>query len=222
MMEELKSLLRYAYQTKNALTFPISGPGSVGMEYCFVNLVAPGDKVIVCRNGVFGGRMIENVERCGGTPVVVEDKWGEPIDPNKLEDALEEEPRRAPRRVRARRDLDRRAVRREDADRDRAQARRAHHRRRRDLARRLAGAGGRVGRGRDLFGEPEMPVVHAGPVAGFLLRARRRLREGAQGQDPFLVHGHEPAARLLGRDARAPTTTRRRPTRSSRCTRRCC
>ena len=66
MMEELKSLLRYAYQTKNPLTFPISGPGSVGMEYCFVNLVAPGDKVVVCRNGVFGGRMIENVERCGG------------------------------------------------------------------------------------------------------------------------------------------------------------
>jgi alanine-glyoxylate transaminase/serine-glyoxylate transaminase/serine-pyruvate transaminase len=88
MMEELKALLRYVYQTKNPLTFPISGPGSVGMEYCFVNLVVPGDKVIVCRNGVFGGRMIENVERMGGIPVVVEDKWGEPVDPNKLEDAL--------------------------------------------------------------------------------------------------------------------------------------
>ena len=88
MMEELKSLLRYAYQTKNLLTFPVSGPGSVGMEYCFVNLVAPGDKVIVCRNGVFGGRMIENVERCGGTPIVVEAEWGSPIDPQKVEDAL--------------------------------------------------------------------------------------------------------------------------------------
>ena len=88
MMEELKSLLRYVFQTKNALTFPISGPGSVGMEYCFVNLVAPGDKVIVCRNGVFGGRMIENVERCGGVPVVVEDGWGEQISSQKLDDAL--------------------------------------------------------------------------------------------------------------------------------------
>ncbi|MGQ0751876.1 MAG: aminotransferase class V-fold PLP-dependent enzyme [Betaproteobacteria bacterium] len=88
MMEELKALLRYAYQTKNALTFPISGPGSVGMEYCFVNLVRPGDKAVVCRNGVFGGRMIENVERCGGVPIVVEDKWGEPVDPQKLQDVL--------------------------------------------------------------------------------------------------------------------------------------
>jgi alanine-glyoxylate transaminase/serine-glyoxylate transaminase/serine-pyruvate transaminase len=88
MMEELKALLRYVYQTKNPLTFPISGPGSVGMEYCFVNMVAPGDKVIVCINGVFGGRMLENVVRCGGVPVVVEDKWGEPVDPQKVEDAL--------------------------------------------------------------------------------------------------------------------------------------
>jgi len=88
MMEELKDLLRYAFQTKNSLTFPVSGPGSVGMETCFVNLVEPGDKVIVCRNGVFSGRMIENVERCGGVAVVVEDAWGAPVDPNKLEDAL--------------------------------------------------------------------------------------------------------------------------------------
>src|SRR5271169_5652757 len=72
MMEELKSLLRYVYQTENALTYPASGPGSVGMETCFVNMVNPGDKVIVCRNGVFGGRMIENVERSGGVAVVVE------------------------------------------------------------------------------------------------------------------------------------------------------
>ena len=88
MMEELKSLLRYVFQTRNPLTFPVSGPGSVGMEFCFVNLVAPGDKVIVCQNGVFGGRMLENVLRCGGIPVVVEDKWGEPVDPQKVEDAL--------------------------------------------------------------------------------------------------------------------------------------
>ena len=61
MMEEMKVLLRYAFQTNNALTFPVSAPGSVGMESCFVNLVEPGDKVIVCASGVFGRRMAENV-----------------------------------------------------------------------------------------------------------------------------------------------------------------
>lgn len=92
MMEELKTLLRYAYQTDNPLTFPVSGPGSVGMETCFVNAVAPGDKVIVARNGVFGGRMIENVERAGGSAIVVEDAWGQPVDPNKVEDAFKKNP----------------------------------------------------------------------------------------------------------------------------------
>jgi alanine-glyoxylate transaminase/serine-glyoxylate transaminase/serine-pyruvate transaminase len=92
MMEEIKVLLRYAFQTGNALTFAVSGPGSVGMETCFVNLVEPGDKVIVCRNGVFGGRMIENVQRFGGTAAVVEDTWGEPVDPQKVADALKANP----------------------------------------------------------------------------------------------------------------------------------
>jgi alanine-glyoxylate transaminase / serine-glyoxylate transaminase / serine-pyruvate transaminase len=92
MMEELKTLLRYAFQTENRLTFPVSGPGSVGMEACFVNLVEPGDKVIVCVNGVFGGRMAENVRRTGGNPVVVEDPWGRAVDPAKVEDAFKAHP----------------------------------------------------------------------------------------------------------------------------------
>jgi len=87
-MDEMKLLLQYAFQTKNALTIPVSAPGSAGMETCFVNLVEPGDKVIVCQNGVFGGRMKENVERSGGQAVMVEDAWGMPVDPQKLEDAL--------------------------------------------------------------------------------------------------------------------------------------
>ena len=88
MMEEMKTLLRYAFQTENDLTFPISAPGSVGMESCFVNLVEPGDKVIVCVNGVFGGRMVENVKRCGGTPILIQDAWGMPVDPNQVADTL--------------------------------------------------------------------------------------------------------------------------------------
>ena len=92
MMGEMKILLQYAFQTKNQLTLPVSAPGSAGMETCFVNLVEPGDKVIVCQNGVFGGRMKENVERCGGTPIMVQDEWGTVVEPNKLEEALKADP----------------------------------------------------------------------------------------------------------------------------------
>ena len=90
LMDEIKSLLRYAFQTENQLTFPVSAPGSAGMETCFVNLVEPGDKVIVCQNGVFGGRMKENVERSGGIAIMVEDRWGEAISLAKVEQALAE------------------------------------------------------------------------------------------------------------------------------------
>ncbi|MDH5544887.1 MAG: alanine--glyoxylate aminotransferase family protein [Gammaproteobacteria bacterium] len=92
MMDDMKSLLQYVFQTKNELTIPVSAPGSAGMETCFVNLVEPGDKVIVCQNGVFGGRMKENVERAGGVAVMVEDEWGSAVNPNKLESALKANP----------------------------------------------------------------------------------------------------------------------------------
>ena len=92
MMEEVKELLRYAFKTKNALTIPVSGPGSVGMETCFVNLVEAGDTVIVCQNGAFGGRMKENVERCGANAVTVMDDWGKPVDVSKVEEALKANP----------------------------------------------------------------------------------------------------------------------------------
>jgi len=92
MMEELKILLRYAFQTESELTFPVSAPGSVGMETCFVNLLEPGDKAIVCVNGVFGNRMVENVKRCGATPIIIQDAWGTPVDPNKVEAAFKANP----------------------------------------------------------------------------------------------------------------------------------
>jgi len=92
MMDEVKVLLQYAFQTENALTLPVSAPGSAGMETCFVNLVEPGDRVVVCQNGVFGGRMKENVERCGGIPVTVEDPWGSAVDPGKVEHAFATHP----------------------------------------------------------------------------------------------------------------------------------
>ncbi len=92
MMSEIKQMLQYAFATENALTIPVSAPGSAGMETCFVNLIEPGDKVVVCQNGVFGGRMKENVERAGATAIMVEDEWGQPVDPNKLEDTLKQFP----------------------------------------------------------------------------------------------------------------------------------
>lgn len=92
LMDEIKALLQFAFQTRNELTLPVSAPGSAGMEACFVNLVSPGDKVIVCQNGVFGGRMKENVERCGGTAFLVEDAWGEPVSIDKVEAAFDEHP----------------------------------------------------------------------------------------------------------------------------------
>ena len=92
LMDEMKVLLKFAFQTDNELTMPVSAPGSAGMETCFVNLVEPGDKVIVCQNGVFGGRMKENVERCGGIAVMVQDDWGRAVDAQKLEDALKANP----------------------------------------------------------------------------------------------------------------------------------
>ena len=92
MMDELKTLLQFAFRTANDLTIPVSAPGSAGMECVFANLVEPGEKLIVCQNGVFGGRMKENVERCGGTAVMVTDDFGAPVDPEKLEDALKKHP----------------------------------------------------------------------------------------------------------------------------------
>ncbi|MEZ8043111.1 alanine--glyoxylate aminotransferase family protein [Vibrio sp. 10N.237.312.C02] len=92
MMDELKQLLKYAFQTENEFTIAVSAPGSAGMETCFVNLIEPGEKVIVCRNGVFGERMRENVVRCGGEAILVDDEWGKPVSVEKVEKALAENP----------------------------------------------------------------------------------------------------------------------------------
>lgn len=92
LMDEIKALLQFAFQTENALTLPVSAPGSAGMEACFVNLISPGDTVIVAQNGVFGGRMKENVERCGATAIMVQDDWGQPVDVDKVAAACAEHP----------------------------------------------------------------------------------------------------------------------------------
>lgn len=91
-MDGLNERLKYAFQTKNTVTLPISAPGSAGMECCLVNLLEAGDKIVIAINGVFGMRMLENVRRCGAEPVAVEFEWGTPVDPNRVEDVLKKHP----------------------------------------------------------------------------------------------------------------------------------
>src|SRR5438093_6579743 len=88
IMEEIKAMLRQVFLTKNAMTFPISGTGSAGMEFCFVNLVEPGNEVIIGVNGVFGTRMVDVAERCGARVPKVEAPWGRIIEPQQIADAL--------------------------------------------------------------------------------------------------------------------------------------
>ncbi len=88
LMDETKDLLRFVFQTKNTHTLPISGTGSAGMETCLVNLLEPGDEVVVGVNGVFGGRMVDIVERCGARPVVMETQWGNIFTPDQVQEAL--------------------------------------------------------------------------------------------------------------------------------------
>ncbi len=91
-MDEMKELLRYAFRTRNALTMPISGPGTAGMECCVNNLIEPGDQAIVCQNGVFGKRLAEMAKRSGAEVLTIDDDWGRAVTPEKLEAALKQQP----------------------------------------------------------------------------------------------------------------------------------
>ncbi len=92
IMDEACEFLRQVFRTKNALTFPVSGTGMAGMECIATNLIEPGDEVIVCVNGVFGGRMKDVMERCGATVHTVEAAWGEVIAFDQISAALEQHP----------------------------------------------------------------------------------------------------------------------------------
>jgi alanine-glyoxylate transaminase/serine-glyoxylate transaminase/serine-pyruvate transaminase len=92
VMDETMARLRTVFRTENALTLPISGTGSAGMETCFVNLLEPGDTAIVGANGVFGDRMCEVARRCGADVVRIEAEWGRALDPQQLLDAHAQHP----------------------------------------------------------------------------------------------------------------------------------
>lgn len=89
IMNEASDLLRYVFETENQVTFPVSATGSAGMEAALVNILEPGDKAIVCVNGVFGARMADVASRCGVEVIKVEADWGNPIDPDAIEKELE-------------------------------------------------------------------------------------------------------------------------------------
>jgi alanine-glyoxylate transaminase/serine-glyoxylate transaminase/serine-pyruvate transaminase len=82
VLDETQAMLRKVFGTENALTLPMSATGSAGMETCFVNLLEPGDHALICRHGVFGGRMAEVARRCGAEVTLVDAPWGQAIDPD--------------------------------------------------------------------------------------------------------------------------------------------
>ena len=90
VMDDIQALLRYVFETENKLTIPVSGTGSAGMEAAFVNLVEPGDSVVVCVNGVFGERMSDIVGRCGGSLKRIEAEWGSSFDPDQIRQVLKQ------------------------------------------------------------------------------------------------------------------------------------
>jgi len=82
ILDETQGMLRQVFGTGNALTLPMSATGSAGMETCFVNLLEPGDQALICRHGVFGGRMAEVARRCGAEVTLVDAPWGQSINPD--------------------------------------------------------------------------------------------------------------------------------------------
>ena len=92
VLNQTRELLQYTFQTKNEITFAVSGTGSAGMETCVVNLIEPGDSMLVCINGVFGKRMADVAQRCGADTSTIEIDWGKAFAPEQIADALEKKP----------------------------------------------------------------------------------------------------------------------------------
>lgn len=92
IMDETRQMLREVFGTRNEMTMAVSGTGSAGMECCVVNLIEPGDEMIVCVNGVFGTRMRDVAERCGAVVHSIEADWGQSIDPELVRATLAKHP----------------------------------------------------------------------------------------------------------------------------------
>ena len=88
IMNETQEMLREVFRTTNRLTFPVSATGMAGMETCVVNLIEPGDKMVVCAKGFFGGRMIDVTGRAGAQVTALQKPWGQVFDLDQLRDTL--------------------------------------------------------------------------------------------------------------------------------------
>ncbi|HSU69028.1 MAG TPA: alanine--glyoxylate aminotransferase family protein [Tepidisphaeraceae bacterium] len=88
LMDSIRSGLQQVFRTSNEMTLAVSGTGSAGMETVFVNLVEPGDRVLIGVNGVFGGRMVDVAQRCGAQVQTVEAPWGSIIDQDRIIQAI--------------------------------------------------------------------------------------------------------------------------------------
>ena len=93
IMDGLQGMLRRLFGTENPMTFAVSGTGSAGMEACVVNLIEPGDSMVVGVNGVFGGRMVDVAGRAGAEVTRVEKPWGEVFTVDDLKEALAAKPK---------------------------------------------------------------------------------------------------------------------------------
>ena len=92
ILNQIRELLQYTFQTQNEMTLAISGTGSAGMEACVVNLIEPGDPMLVCINGVFGKRMADVAQRCGAEVFTAQTEWGKAFAPEQIADALQKQP----------------------------------------------------------------------------------------------------------------------------------
>ena len=152
---EISRLLRLVFGTTHAMTLPVSGTGTAGMEAALINLLEPGDTALLACNGYFGDRMVQIAERCGAVPVKLEAEWGRPILPEQIEAAFKQAGRATVLGAGACRDLHGRTAATRGSPPDRGSVRRVPPGRRGHESGRPSGGGGPARRGRVLLRYPE-------------------------------------------------------------------
>ncbi len=162
LMDETQALLRQVFRTENRLTMAVSGTGSAGMEAVVVNLIEPGDRMLVCVNGVFGSRMVDVAQRAGAEVTAIERPYGQVFDPERGPCRRQEDQPEA-RRHRPRRDVDGGVAARRGDRPDRPRRRLHDRHRHRHVAGRRSRRDRRLGHRRGLLRHAEVPELPARP-----------------------------------------------------------